>query len=136
MEGAYIDILFPDRSVPSVSHNDGSIVAKLVYGKTSVLLTGDAPQNVEEYLVSKYGTLLKSDILKVGHHGSRTSTGELLVKTVNPTWAVISAGKGNTYGHPHKETIDTLASHNIETLVTMDEGTIVFESDGMRWMKK
>jgi competence protein ComEC len=134
--GAYIDILFPDRDVSGVSHNDGSVVAKLVYGNTSVLLTGDSPQNIEGYLVDKNRDMLDADILKVGHHGSRTSTSEAFVQAVSPDVAVISAGKGNSYGHPHKETLDTLAKEKVPVLVTSSEGTIVYESDGEKFVRK
>ncbi|MHB1316654.1 MAG: ComEC/Rec2 family competence protein [Minisyncoccota bacterium] len=135
-DGAYIEIIFPDRDVEDVSHNDGSLVARLVYGETSVLLTGDTTKNIEKYLLSKYPEFLDADILKVAHHGSDTSTGEEFLKAVSPDVAVISAGRGNSYGHPKKETLDTLAKNKVETLVTMDEGTIVFESDGKTWKRK
>jgi competence protein ComEC len=134
--GAYIDIIFPDRDVEDVSHNDGSLVARLVYGDTSVLLTGDTTKNIENYLLEKYSNYLDSDILKVAHHGSDTSTSDTFVKAVSPDVAVISAGKGNSYGHPKKETLDTLSKNKVKTLVTMDEGTIVFESDGKRFVRK
>lgn len=134
--GAYIDIIFPDRDVSDVSHNDGSLVARLVYKDTSIMLTGDTTKNIEQYLVSEYGEYLDADILKVAHHGSDTSTSDEFVKAVSPEVAVISAGKGNSYGHPKKETLDTLSKHKVEILVTMDEGTIVFESDGAKWVKK
>ncbi len=134
--GVYIEILFPDRDVKDVSHNDGSLVARLVYGETSVMLTGDTTKNIENYLVSKYPDSLDSDILKVAHHGSDTSTTDAFVKAVNPDIAVISAGKGNSYGHPRQATLDTLKSNKVETLVTINEGTIVFESDGKVFKRK
>lgn len=128
--GADLRVLFPDRDVSQSKTNDGSIVAELVYGSSTVMLTGDAPQGVERYLVSLYGTGLRSDILKVGHHGSRTSTSDEFVKAVDPTYAVISAGCKNSYGHPHKETLDTLAKEHVDILTTCTEGTIAFELDG------
>ena len=128
--GVYIEVLFPDRDIEDVSHNDGSLIARLVYGETSVLLTGDTTKNIENYLVSKYPASLDSDILKVAHHGSETSTGDEFVKAVSPDIAVISAGKGNSYGHPRQATLDTLIKNKVETMVTMNEGTMVFESDG------
>lgn len=134
--GAYIDIIFPDRDVEEVSHNEGSIIARLVYGETSVLLTGDTTKNIESYVAEHYKDYLDSDILKVAHHGSDTSTSDAFVKVVSPDVAVISAGKGNSYGHPKKETLDTLKNNKVETLVTMDEGTIVFESDGKVFRRK
>lgn len=128
--GAVLEILFPDRDVSGVATNDGSIVAKLSYGNTSVLFTGDAPQNIEHYLVALDGKKLKSDVLKVGHHGSRTSTSAEFVGVVAPSIAVISDGKDNTYGHPHQETLDTLAQFGASVRRTDLLGTIVLVSDG------
>lgn len=128
--GASLQILFPDRDVSGLNTNDGSIVAKLTYGNTFFLLTGDSPQNIEQYLVLLDGKKLKSDVLKVGHHGSRTSTSEEFVGFASPTYAVISDGKGNSYGHPHQETLDTLAKFDIKTFRTDEQGTIVMISDG------
>ena len=89
--GAIIDILFPDRDVASWTTNDGSIVAKLSYGDTSVMLTGDATIRTEEIILKENSpTQLHSTILKVGHHGSRTSTSLEFVKAVSPTYAFIS----------------------------------------------
>ncbi len=128
--GAYFEVLFPDRDVPGLATNDGSLVGRLVYGDTSIMFTGDAPQNIEGYLDSLDGKSLHSDILKVGHHGSRTSTSQEFVGYVSPTYAVISAGKDNSYGHPNKETLDTLNQFGVQTLRTDLLGTIVMESDG------
>ena len=134
--GAYIDIIFPDQDVSRLSRNDASLVARLVYGETSVLLTGDTTKNMENYMVSRYGDFLDADILKVAHHGSNTSTIDEFVKAVSPDIAVISAGKGNSYGHPHKEVLDTLLENNVEILVTAEEGTVVFESNGKKFKRK
>jgi competence protein ComEC len=130
--GVHFDVLFPDRDVSTWKVNDGSIVGRLVYGNTSVMLTGDAPQKTESYIL---GNELKSDILKVGHHGSRTSTSESFVKEVDPQYAVISDGKDNTYGHPHQETLDTLEKIGAIILRTDLFGTIIFESDGIRLLR-
>ena len=134
--GVHIDVLFPDRDIEDVPHNDGSLVARLVYANTSILLTGDTTKNIENYLLTKYPQFLHADILKVAHHGSKTSTIDEFIKAVDPDIAVISAGKDNSYGHPHKETLDTLSDNGVETLVTMDEGSITFESDGETWVRK
>ena len=153
-------ILFPDKDVSTFSTNDGSIVAKLVYKNTSVMLTGDAPEKTEKYLdaletrdfafsatssttsaTSTTSTLaniahLKSDILKVGHHGSKSATSQEFLENVLPSYAVISAGKNNSYGHPSPEVTDRLTKNKIPILGTYAEGTIVFESDGERWVRK
>lgn len=128
--GVYIEILFPDTDVSSWSTNDGSIVARLVYGQTSVLLTGDSPQKIESYLIEKDGANLRSTVLKIGHHGSRTSSSDEYVSVIRPEYAVISDGKNNRYGHPHKETLDTLNRHHIQILRTDQLGTIIMKSDG------
>jgi competence protein ComEC len=125
-----LTILYPDRDVSTLTSNDGSIVAKLSYGNTSVMLTGDAPQGVEKWLVQLDGNNLKSNVLKVGHHGSRTSTSPEFVGFVEPSFAVISDGVHNKYGHPHKETLDTLSRFSVPVLRTDLQGTIVMHSDG------
>jgi competence protein ComEC len=129
-DGAYIDVLFPDRDVTGLAHNDGSIVAKLVYGKTSVMLTGDSTQIIEKYLVGLDPASLDSDILKVGHHGSKTSTSPEFVQAVVPQFAVVSSGKKNMYGHPNQETLDTLEKNHVQFFDTCTMGMISFESDG------
>ena len=104
--GVFIEVLFPGKNIIDVSDkNDTSIVLRLVYGESEVLLTGDASTKIEKYLVSKYGKNLESDILKLGHHGSKTSTSEEFLQVVSPSSVVISAGKDNRYGHPHQEVI-------------------------------
>jgi len=123
-------ILFPDRDVSGMATNDGSIVGKLIYGNTSVMFTGDSPQAIEHYLVSLDGKNLRSDVLKVGHHGSRTSSSQEFVGYVSPAYAAISVGAGNTYGHPHKETLDTLSQFGAKVFRTDQMGTIVMKSDG------
>lgn len=129
--GAELDILFPTQDTAGWETNDASIVSKLVYGRNSFLLTGDSPQLIEKYLVSKYGDFLDSDVLKVGHHGSKNSSAELFVGTVSPTYAVISAGLNNRYGHPAPEVLDILKDFSSQILETLGQGMIVFQSDGL-----
>jgi competence protein ComEC len=128
--GAALEILFPDRDIEGVDTNDGSIVGKLTYGNTSFLLTGDTTSAVEEYLARLDGKRLDVDVLKAGHHGSRTSTSDALVGLASPAYAVISAGRENRYGHPHEEVLERLARFEVETLGTYERGTIIMESDG------
>src|SRR3990167_9028134 len=135
-EGAYLEILFPDRPLPSVETDTGSIVARLVYGDTAFMLTGDAPQAIEEYLVSLDGSNLKSDVLKAGHHGSRTSSALSFVGYVAPSYAVFSRGCDNSYGHPHKEVVELLARFGIPTLDTCANGRVTFVSDGKTVVRK
>jgi competence protein ComEC len=128
--GARLEILFPDRDVSDVETNTGSIVARLVYGDVSFIFTGDSPQAIEEYLLALDGEALAADVLKAGHHGSRTSSGELFVGFVRPKYAVLSYGCDNQYGHPHAEVLDTLNKFEIDTIDTCTKGTIIFKTDG------
>jgi competence protein ComEC len=130
--GAVIYILFPDRDVSSWATNDGSVVAKLTYGNTSVMLTGDATTKTEGIVLKENpGAQLHSTILKVGHHGSRTSSSPEFVKAVSPAYALISDGKDNKYGHPHQETLNTLTSLGARIFRTDLLGAIVMKSDGV-----
>ncbi len=127
----YFDILFPDRDVNTLESNEGSIVGKLVYGSESFLLTGDASLYTENLMEwNENDTTLKSNILKLGHHGSKTSSSILWLKKVNPEMTIISVDKGNKYGHPSKELLDRLSSLHIPFLSTADIGSIIFETDG------
>lgn len=128
--GAYLRILYPDKDMDGAEDtNSASIVAQLVYGETEVMLTGDAPDETENYLVS-IDIHLTSDILKAGHHGSKTSTSQVFLDAVDPDYAIISAGKDNSYGHPHKEVVGRLVAASTTILATFEEGAIAFESDG------
>jgi len=130
-EGIYLDILFPDREVTSWDTNDASIIARLVYGDISFLLTGDSPQKMERYVAGLYGEGLHTTVLKLGHHGSRTSSSEEFLGFVDPDVVIISAGKDNQYGHPHKEVMDLLARFGIPSRSTAQEGSIIFKTDGL-----
>lgn len=109
--------------------NNYSVVLKAVYGDTSFLLTGDAEELSENEMTEK-GFDLSADVLKVGHHGSNTSTSESFLKKVGPEYAVISDGAGNDYGHPHKEILKRLDSAGAQIYRTDLLGTIVITSDG------
>lgn len=131
----FLRVLFPDHDVSEAKTNDGSLVARLEYGGNSVLFTGDMPSTIEKYLLSLGGNL-KSDILKVGHHGSRTSTSETFLGFVQPKFSVISSGFNNSYGHPHKETLDRLLQFGSQIFNTASLGIITFISDGENFVKK
>jgi competence protein ComEC len=132
----FLNILFPDRDVSLVESNTASVIAQLVYGETEFMLTGDSPKAIENYLVMLDGENLESDVLKVGHHGSKTSSSEAFVGFVQPKYSVISAGKDNTYGHPHQEVLDILKQFGSTILSTQDKGMIVFKSDGENFFLK
>jgi competence protein ComEC len=135
--GAYADVLFPDTDQSKqILTNDGSIVIHVVYGKTSFMLTGDLPSPYEDHLVALDGVSLHSDVLKAGHHGSRYSTDSIWLSAVSPSYVVISAGKGNSYGHPHKEVLDRVKKQGATVVSTIEEGTVTFESDGLTVIKK
>ena len=116
------------NSVPEDTNNT-SIVIRIVYGDTSFLFTGDAEQETEEKILES-GQDIKSTVLKVGHHGSSTSTSQAFLDAVSPTYAVISCGKDNSYGHPHSETLAKLASAGVEVFRTDELGDIYCTSDG------
>jgi beta-lactamase superfamily II metal-dependent hydrolase len=109
--------------------NDFSIVCRVDYGDTSFLMTGDAESPVEHDLTDSQ-TNLKVDVLKVGHHGGATSTTALFLHKVNPTYAVISVGEDNKYGHPDNLVTRRLDTNDIQTLRTDLYGNIIFNSDG------
>lgn len=123
-------VLFPDSDPTDMESNTSSIVVQLIYGDTTFMLTGDSPKSIEEYLVLVEGESLKSDVLKAGHHGSRTSTSELFLNEVRPSISIISAGLHNRYGHPHVEVTDMLFNAGVHILETAKEGTITILSDG------
>ncbi len=135
--GVYLDILFPDQDTASFKEpNDASIVARLVYDNTSFLLTGDSPISVEQFLARTDRDGITSSILKLGHHGSQTSTSDEFLEQVRPEYAIVSAGKNNSYHHPHPSVTNRLFSQKIKILSTIGLGTITFETDGEGlWIK-
>lgn len=107
--------------------NDSSIVLKMTYGSNSFLFTGDATSSVEEEILNKD---IKSDVLKVAHHGSSYSSADAFLDKVDPKYAVISVGENNSYNHPSSTTLDKLNKRNIKLYRTDLDGTIIFTSDG------
>lgn len=129
-------IYSPETNPEAWESNAASIVAQLRYGSVEFMLTGDAGVDIEEYLAKNYGDLLDSEVLKLGHHGSRTSTSDLFLDIVTPLYAVVSAGKDNSYGHPHNEVVDRLNMRDINIVSTAELGTVVFKSDGEKvWVE-
>ncbi len=108
--------------------NNWSAVLKIAYGETEFLFTGDAEHEVETELLSS-GKPLQADVIKVGHHGSHTASGENFIKAVSPSYAVISCGQGNSYGHPHSEVLAVFQGQNINVYRTDEVGTIVITAD-------
>lgn len=115
--------------------NNYSPVIKIEYGSTSFLFTGDAQADVEKDILANNEDI-KADVLKIGHHGSSTSTSEGFLAKVNPSISVISVGKDNIYNHPSENTIKNLKKRNIITYRTDIDGTILLSSDGSEITKK
>lgn len=127
--GAQVRILGPTD--PQAEGNNSSIVLKVTFGDTSFLFTGDAEREEEQELLES-GYDLESTVLKVGHHGSDTSTSYLFLRTVNPQYAVISVGADNTYGHPTEAVLSRLRDADVKTCRTDLQGTITAVSDGKK----
>jgi beta-lactamase superfamily II metal-dependent hydrolase len=109
--------------------NNYSIVVKLKYGNNSFIFMGDAEDVSESEILAKQLDI-QADVIKVGHHGSSSSTTQAFLDKLNPKYAIISCGKDNDYGHPHKETLDKLKAKNIKIFRTDLNGTIIASSDG------
>lgn len=124
---AQIEILAPNKQYKEL--NNMSIVMKITYGENSFLFQGDAESQVEkELLYSDYD--LTADVLKLGHHGSKTATTENYLDAVNPEIAIISCGQGNSYGHPRVTVMEYLVRRNIDYYITAFNGDITVSSDG------
>lgn len=126
---ATVTILGPIQSYED--NNNNSIVLKVEHGNNSFLLMGDAELEAEEDMVAA-GEDLSATVLKIGHHGSHSSTSQSLLKKVNPTYAVISCALGNSYGHPHKETMTYLNRANVTIYRTDTQQTITMNSNGKK----
>jgi competence protein ComEC len=125
-----VNVLAPLRNYnpgPEPSNND-SLVLHIAYEDTSVLLAGDAEAPIEQALLGASG--LESTLLKVGHHGSTTSTTPAFLSRVAPQWAVISSGRRNRYGHPRQQVLEELQAAHVRTFRTDIEGVSCFHLDG------
>ena len=122
-------VTFLSEADESFDTNNASLVLRIDYGKISFLFTGDIEMEAEDALLTS-GVNLKATILKVGHHGSRSSSSEAFLAAVSPQYAVISVGTDNTYGHPAQETLNRLVLAHATVLRTDKHGTIIFTSDG------
>lgn len=110
--------------------NEDSLSVHFAYGDVAFLFTGDAYTEQEEQMIAS-GKNVEADFLQLGHHGSKTSTGQAFIDAVNPEYAIYSAGKGNSYGHPHQEVLDRLDAKNITTYGTDVHGNIIVTTDGI-----
>lgn len=131
--GAMTVTILAPISTKYTDTNNYSVVMKLEFGDTSFMMTGDAEEKSEKEILAKYSPdFLKCDVLKVGHHGSSTSTMLDFLKAVSPSMALISCGEGNSFGHPHAGTLQKLESIGASVLRTDERGNIVLISDGSK----
>jgi len=115
--------------------NNYSVVLKITYGNTKFLFTGDAEKESEQEMLDRNYDI-SADVLKVGHHGSSSSTSQEFLNRVNPTIAIISCGKNNKYGHPTKKIVNRLKKKNIQIYRTDVDGNIILKSDGHKIVKE
>ncbi|HJJ47940.1 MAG TPA: MBL fold metallo-hydrolase [Methanocorpusculum sp.] len=132
--GVTIRVLSPDEEL-TYDVNENSVVLKITYGSVSYLLTGDATTAAEEYILST-GADVSADILKVGHHGSYSSSSDAFLKKVSPAVYAVSVGDGNEYGHPHKDALKRLIKYSDILYRTDIDGTIVISTDGKTYSVK
>ena len=132
-KGYYFEVLAPGDFLikqDKARFNNTSIVMKLHYGQFTMLFTGDAEAPVEDYLQQKYGSALKADVLKVGHHGSKTSSIYKFISKVQPQYALISCGNREIYNHPNKNVVGSLQHLGAKVLTTFEHGNITITTDG------
>ncbi len=128
-DGVEMHILAPSPTLFTAKDNNKSLVLQVKYRKTSLLLTGDAEREEEEDLIARK-VPLGANLLKVGHHGSHTSTSAEFLTAVHPQIAILSAGKNNRFGHPHPEVVERLSKAHVQTYRTDQHGAITCDSDG------
>jgi len=131
-DGVKLKIIFPladltDEKLKDL--NEGSLVCQLIYQKTNYLFMGDLPAEQEKLIINQQNNLI-SQVIKIGHHGSKYSTGLDLLKAVQPQLAVISVGKDNDFNHPAPVTINRLRNFGVEILRTDEQGEIIIKSNG------
>lgn len=126
--GGTIQVLAPDEGVCTDANNT-SVAVMVTYGKNKFLFTGDAEEKSENAML-ELGVSLEADVFQAGHHGSSTSNSEAFLKKVDPVYTVISCGTGNSYGHPHSETLARLVDMDVMVYRTDTMGTITIVSDG------
>ena len=129
-----LTILSPQGDPSRWESNASSIIALLQYGDVGFMLTGDAPAGTEQFLTKHYGEALEAEVLKLGHHGSKTSSANEFLTVVAPQFAVVSAGKDNSFGHPHEIVLERVAEIGARVVSTQNDH-ITFHSDGQQvWL--
>jgi competence protein ComEC len=131
IDSVRVEVLWPPRAygAAATSDNNDSVVLRLVYGSVSILLVGDIEQAAEDSLVASGGDL-RADLLKVPHHGSRTSSTEGFINAVNPRYAVISVGERSRFGHPHSDVVKRYLRRDVKVLQTGRDGMVTVQTDG------
>jgi competence protein ComEC len=131
LEGVTVEVLWPPPAAEAVvtSGNDDSVVLRLVYGSVSVLLAGDIERPAEDALI-RSGVDLRADVLKVPHHGSKTSSTDKFIDEVHPRYAVISAGERSRFGHPHAVVTDRYSARGVRLFQTGRDGMVTVETNG------
>ena len=128
IDGVTVEVLYAPE-VSGGSGNEASVVYRVSYGRASFLITGDLEQPQEEKLLSS-GVDIHAKVLKVGHHGSDTSSSETFLSAISPRYAVISVGRDNRFGHPKAKTLEKLEAAGIDVYRTDEDGAVVFYTDG------
>nr|WP_092068566.1 DNA internalization-related competence protein ComEC/Rec2 [Dendrosporobacter quercicolus]NSL47142.1 DNA internalization-related competence protein ComEC/Rec2 [Dendrosporobacter quercicolus DSM 1736]SDL77830.1 competence protein ComEC [Dendrosporobacter quercicolus] len=131
LDSVLLEVVHAVDSKAARFDNEASNVIRISYGKHSFLITGDLERPGEEAVLAA-GTPIASTVLKVGHHGAKTSTSPAFLQLVAPEYAVISAGAGNRFGHPHPEILQRLSARRIKTYRTDQQGAVVFQTDGKK----
>lgn len=133
IDGVTLEFLAPDSAWARelADPNEASVVVRATYGSVRFLLVGDAEREEERWLLSRDSLALRAEVLKVGHHGSATSTTERFLRAVRPSIALVSVGAGNTYGHPSPRVLALLATNGATVLRTDRLGSVVVRTDGM-----
>ena len=132
MAGVRVSVLNPWPNSETQSVNDNSVVLKLEFDRFTALLTGDLEASGESRLLERWPGL-RCQLLKVAHHGSRSGTGDRFLAAAKPSWAVISSGRRNPFGHPSRSVLMRLLAHGALPLLTVDHGAVFFETDGQRY---
>ena len=132
-DGVQLEVLAPADPLLKDTHSDpnnNSVVIRMTYGQVSFLFTGDIEDDGVASVLEKAGPRLQAQILKVPHHGSRYTTRDDFLDAVRPEVAIISSGRGNSYGHPHQEALQRLQAHKVQVLRTDERGSIRVSTDG------
>jgi competence protein ComEC len=128
-----LDVLSPPRNFYFEAENNNAVAVRLTYGSVSFLFTADMEFEAEDSMLKTYGDKIRSNILKVGHHGSASSTSAEFLKAVDPEIAVISVGARNNFGHPYSGVIAKLQDADADIYRTDEDGSVTVRTDGRKF---